>query len=88
MGIWIRSQDKKMLSYGQAVWVEGEDVYTDSNSKYWSFFTIGKYSTKERALQVLDAIQRFTETQALARFYGTSEGSLGGEDLVFQMPAE
>lgn len=53
--MWIRSQDKKILT-------EIHDVEIDSGFKVWgSGLLIGEYSTEEKALKVLDEIQKRTE---------------------------
>ena len=52
--MWIRSQDKKILT-------EIHDVEIDSANQIWgSGSLIGEYSTKEKALKVLDEIQNIT----------------------------
>lgn len=53
--MWIRSQDKKILT-------EIHDVEIDSGFKVWgSGMLIGEYSTQDKALKVLDEIQKITE---------------------------
>ena len=53
--MWIRSQDKKILT-------EIHDVEIDSANQIWgSGSLIGEYSTEEKALKVLDEIQKRTE---------------------------
>lgn len=53
--MWIRSQDKKILT-------EIHDVEIDSGFKVWgSGSLIGEYSTEEKALKVLDYIQEWYE---------------------------
>lgn len=52
--MWIRSQDKKILT-------EIHDLEIDSGFKVWgSGMLIGEYSTEEKALKVLDEIQNIT----------------------------
>lgn len=49
--MWIRSQDRKILT-------DIHDVEIDSGFKVWgSGSLIGEYSTEEKALRVLDEIQ-------------------------------
>ena len=53
--MWIRSQDKKILT-------EVHDLEIDSANQIWgSGSLIGEYSTEEKALKVLDEIQKRTE---------------------------
>lgn len=61
MELWIRSQDKETLIKSKCIDIEyyGEDVYTTiierlNNGK----IQLGKYETKERALEVLDEIHQ------------------------------
>lgn len=54
MGIWIRSQDKEMLMNCNAVGIGLED----DKSIYSNGYVLGTYSTKEKTLKVLDAIQK------------------------------
>ena len=50
--MWIRSQDKKILT-------EIHDVEVDSANQIWgSGSLIGEYSTEEKALLVLDMIEK------------------------------
>lgn len=49
--MWIRSQDRKILT-------EIHDVEIDSGFKVWgSGMLIGEYSTQDKALKVLDRIE-------------------------------
>ena len=53
--MWIRSQDRKILT-------EIHDLEVDSGFKVWgSGMLIGEYSTEEKAMRVLDEIQKRTE---------------------------
>ena len=56
MELWIRSQDKEVLVKVNDIAVEMNMIYGyyDKNTEY-EF--LGAYSTKERALEVLDEIQ-------------------------------
>lgn len=55
--MWIRSQDLKAL-------VNVQNIEMDGECEIWGFGNatlLGKYSTKEKALKVLDEIQKRTE---------------------------
>lgn len=53
--MFIRSQDRKILT-------EIHDVEIDSANQIWgSGSLIGEYSTQDKALKVLDEIQKLTE---------------------------
>lgn len=65
--MWIRSQDRKILT-------EIHDVEIDSGFKVWgSGSLIGEYSTKEKALLVLDMLEK------VAMYSGNT---------LFQMPKD
>ena len=59
MDLWIRSQNKEMLTKVNMV-----DLASDSDLEIVCVFdrddyTLGKYKTKERALEVLDEIEKY-----------------------------
>lgn len=66
MGIkmWIRSQDLKAL-------VNVQNIEMDGECEIWAFgyaTLLGKYSTKEKALKVLDEIVRSLEYRLVEVF--------------------
>lgn len=65
--MWIRSQDRKILT-------EIHDVEIDSGFKVWgSGSLIGEYSTEEKALKVLDRIEELIANQCGLTFYMPAE---------------
>ncbi len=60
MGIWIRSRDKEMIMNCNSLEIDLED----GKSIYSNGYVLGTYSTKEKALKVLDDIENY-----LARGY-------------------
>lgn len=55
MDLWIRNQDRDAL-------VPIKDAITEfSEALFYQGCILGKYKTKERALEVLDEIQKFIE---------------------------
>lgn len=59
MDLWIRSQDKENLIQPTRLFIA-----FDTNIATWdrnTMVVLGKYSTKERALEVLDEINRHIE---------------------------
>ena len=66
--MWIRTQDREMLMNCNAVGIGLED----NKSIYSNGYVLGTYSSKERALEVLDNIQY----------------ELDSELAVFKMPLE
>lgn len=67
--MWIRSQDRKILT-------EVHDLYIDDVNQIWNGLLLGKYSSEEKALKVLDQIQYNMEL---------FEHEL---TMVFQMPTD
>ena len=78
MELWIRSQDKMLLRKpeqlgiyeGKEVWFIGESLLID----------YGKYKTKERALEVLDEIQKILCPPDVI--------NISGVTYVYEMPEE
>lgn len=63
MELWIRSQDKKKLCVAKYFELDNDEtgIFCFNRESYSVF--VGKYSTKERALEILDEIQnRFHQT--------------------------
>ena len=78
--MWIRSQDKKILT-------EIHDVEIDSGFKVWgSGSLIGEYSTQEKAIKVLDMIQEKIIERELMNFGLVKRFSY--EHCAFQMPQD
>ena len=56
MELWIRSQDREKLSKAEYLGVYQKKIYVDGYKE--NGYCIGTYKTKERALEVLDEIQK------------------------------
>ena len=70
--MWVRTQDKEILMKVDNINL-GIDVDTKKPNRLFTFvdgvttsFTLGKYKSKERALEVLDEIQAYLENNYLA----------------------
>jgi len=64
MGVWIRSQNKKTLVVCSAFHSNSDNQivgFDNSNANEDLFDYLGSYSTKEKALKVLDMIQKHIE---------------------------
>lgn len=71
--MWVRSQDRKILT-------EIHDVEIDSGFKVWgSGSLIGEYSTEEKALKVLDEIHSILDA---------NKWDISDLRVVFEMPAD
>ena len=59
MDLWIRSQDNKTLMIPRRLDVDDNRIICWDEGKYATDVGVGIYSTRERALEVLDEIQKF-----------------------------
>lgn len=86
--MWIRSQNKKVLVVSDYVEIvqlaRSDNLYCDEcqivTKKNGKYITLGSYSTKEKALEVLNAIQGFIKSM----YVGNGE-YMG---YPFQMPKD
>lgn len=81
MELWIRSQDKQTFSKIKLIEVEDETKITGYNV---FCVKLGEYKSKERALEVLDEIQRQIQPKIIK-----TEGEIIGsnlDDLVYRKP--
>lgn len=83
MGLWIRSQDKRILAKIETIHVDyrKQNViianYKQLNRDDEDYLPLGKYDTSERALEVLDEI-----TTEVNKYLGTPV------EIVYEMPQE
>ena len=61
--MWIRSQDKKVLIKCEDIEISGTDIV---NITRYGVAKLGKYSTEEKALKVLDKISHYVVHHPLA----------------------
>ena len=97
MGIWIRSQDKeKLINVNEHFSIEYTDVGMDKTQlksiKYaiWGDnVKLGIYSTKEKALKVLDMIEKkIIENNTIICNEKDWAKYVGAINCVFQMPQD
>lgn len=81
--VWIRSQDGKILSNVNNMYVRviGKG-YAISSDK----FDLGTYSTEEKAMEVMNMIHRRIE--CAIKFYETSSIFSNESEYVFDMPKD
>ena len=82
--MWIRSQDRKILT-------EVHDLYIDDVNQIWNGLLLGKYSSEEKALKVLDEIQTsiMTEHQFRIDELNCTRNYFGKEyKEIYQMPKD
>ena len=88
MGIWIRSQDKEMIINCYALEIDLGDGKSICSNGY----VLGNYSSKEKALKVLDMIENFIIS--LDKYLIENDNYSGAPSLrkvatnVFQMPQD
>ena len=82
MGIWVRSQDKEILINVIAVGVDiGSNIYAITNNDKLEPLVIGNYSTKEKALQVIDEMEEWINGLEFSRNVKSCRCN-----FVYQMP--
>ena len=86
--MWVRSQDRKILT-------KIDDLAIDGTNQIWGdCCLLGKYSSKEKALKVLDTIQQLIihpVSKRIAHTNYVNEGPreyITEEITVFQMPKD
>lgn len=82
--MWIRSQSLAVL-------VKANEICIEDKTKIWAEgYLIGKYSTEEKALKVLDEIQDAIKDTGYYRIDNIGHGTyaLGKGVQVYQMPAD
>jgi hypothetical protein len=69
MELWIRSQNKTILSKAHDLVIR-EDRNENSETNYFivDTYTLGIYKTKERALEVLDEIQSILKLKDMYKY--------------------
>ncbi|NFQ84149.1 hypothetical protein FDG04_02225 [Clostridium sporogenes] len=77
--MWIRSQKKDVLVFCDHIEGDGNDIYGNE-------YFLGKYTTEQRAVEVLDMIEdRIIRGNKFDDIYN---GKRTTRDFVFQMPQE
>lgn len=94
MDLWIRSQDKEILMKIDNINL-GLDVYSNEPCRLFTFvggavtsFTLGIYRSKERALEVLDEIQKKINLINLGHDFGSPMVDLTNPTYIYEMPKE
>lgn len=90
MELWIRSQDEEILvKVNNLSLVHDIDTWEIINSyadhQYWE---LGTYTTKERALEVLDEIQRLITDLQYMSYAVDSSSFYSYRPNVYEMPEE
>ena len=99
MNLWIRSQDRESLvkvdnlyiSVGNYICYYVEKGKEVPNTYYRPSGELGRYETKERALEVLDEIQQNIETQEENYLLSDENGIITGQKYygyIYKMPID
>ena len=87
MELWIRSQDKMLLSKAVDIRIvieqEGASIIDDTTT-----YILGTYKTEERALEVLDEIQQILCPKKLKATIGKNVEFILGTVYVYEIPKE
>lgn len=88
MNLWIRSQNRKMMEKAVAIkiahYMENETNSIVINNDY----VFGEYATEERALEVLDEIQKKINLINLGHDFGSPMVDLKNPTYIYEMPKE
>ena len=96
MDLWVRSQDKSSIVKIDNLYIivgnyicyyveKGKEV---PNTYYRPSGELGRYETKERALEVLDEIQNKINLINLGHDFGSPMVDLKNPTYIYQMPKE
>ena len=94
MELWIRNQEKDILIKVDNLELDDErnDIYTHNCIDNMQMtYTLGRYKSKERALEVLDEIQKNIERIGEDYLLVDEDGTITGQkhyEVVYQMPEE
>ena len=80
MELWIRSQDRMKLCNAKVFSLDNDQTGIFCNSCEDSYVFAGKYKTKERALEVLDEIQKL-----MIEYYQSLDYKIVP---IYEMPSE
>ena len=86
MELWIRSQDKERLTT-----INDLRIYYASKEKVWVIVDcddLAYYKTKERALEILDEIQKKINLINLGHDFGSPMIDLENPTYIYEMPKE
>ena len=87
--MWVRSQDKKILMECKKIEITNNNIIVGFNG---NFETLGIYSTKEKALNVLNKIERFaTDLERCIiehDMFNEHATRKVVDNIVFQMPQD
>lgn len=87
MDLWIRSQDKMTLKKIIDLSIS-QNLFTNEYTILCNHNVFGDYATKERALEVLDEIQKKINLVCLGHDFGSPMIDLKNPTYIYEMPKE
>ena len=88
MNLWVRSQDKEVLTRVVDIWKDADKNEIWSKSSFATKNCLGIYKTKERAIVVLDEIQNKINLINLGHDFGSPMIDLKNPTYIYQMPED
>lgn len=86
MNLWVRSQDKEVLTRVVDIWKDADKNEIWSQSSFAIKNCLGTYKTKERAIEILDEIQNKINLINLGHDFGIPMIDLKNPTYIYQMP--
>ena len=91
MDLWIRSQNKEKLCKIENIkYMDTSDDFENDTHSLWNDNNgiLGIYKTKQRALEVLDEIQKKINLINLGHDFGSPMVDLKNPSYIYEMPKE
>ena len=79
--MWVRSQDKKVLMKCEDIEISGTNIV---NITRYGVAELGKYSTEEKALKVLDMLEKHIDGLE-KKYIGKARGNPDGYEVLDNM---
>lgn len=76
MELWIRSQDKEVLTRVVDIWKDADKNEIWSKSSFATKNCLGIYKTKERTIEILDEIQKLLIPKTIMETYNVDEAEM------------
>ena len=98
MELWVRSQDKEILMKANRIDADDKNIIVWDNDCHCGETYMGEYKSKERALEILDEIQKTIINNEVIRIIMPNVKDMRGNEelykenvfntMVYEMPKE
>lgn len=96
MDLWIRSQDREMFRINPELEIHKDNdekfliLDTKGSTDYYIAKILGEYKTRDRALEILDDIQRWISGEIITKRLNQTNGNMLNifPTIVYDMPKE